>query len=34
MCFLLNLIFGKDAESEEEIEELMMYEEEEGECDD
>ena len=33
MC-LLSLFFGKIAESEEKIEELMMYEEEEGECDD
>ena len=33
MC-LLSLFFGKSAESEEKIEELMMYEEEEGECDD
>ena len=32
MC-LLSLIFGKDTETEEEIEELMMYEEEEGEND-
>ena len=33
MC-LQSLLFGKGAESEEKIEELMMYEEEEGECDD
>ena len=33
MC-LLSLLFGKIAESEEESEELMMYEEEEGKCDD
>ena len=33
MC-LLSLLFGKGAESEEEIEELMMYEEEGGKCDD
>ena len=30
----LSLLFAKIAQSEEEIEELMMYEEEEGECDD
>lgn len=33
MC-LLSLLFGNAAETDEEIEELMMYEEEEGECDD
>ena len=31
MCLLLNLIFGSDTETDEEIEELMMFEEEEGE---
>ena len=33
MC-LLSLLFGKGAESEVKIEELMMYEEEESKCDD
>ena len=33
MC-LLSLLFGKGAESEEEIEDLMMYEEEEVKCND
>ena len=33
MC-LLSLLFGKGAESEEKIEELMIYEEEEVKCDD
>ena len=31
MC-LLSLLFGKGAESEEEIEELMMYDEEDSKC--
>ena len=33
MCILLSWLFGSDNETEED-EELMMYEEEEGECDD
>lgn len=33
MCILLSWLFGRDNETEED-EELMMYEEEEGECDD
>lgn len=33
MCILLSWLFGRDNEIEED-EELMMYEEEEGECDD
>ena len=33
MCILQSWLFGRDNETEED-EELMMYEEEEGECDD